>query len=209
MMLLPHERQKIEEVFGVKVTDRYGCEEVGLIASECEKHEGMHLNIEHLLVEFIGEDGSPTAPGESGRIVVTDLVNRAMPLIRYAIEDVGMPVSRMCSCGRGLPRMESVTGRVADFLLKNDGTKVAGVSLIENTLTRFSGLDQMQIVQDSLEEFLVRIVPGGAFTSETTRQMEEYFKEIFGENIHIEFTLVDAIQPEKSGKFRFSICRVG
>ena len=91
MMLLPSERESIEEVFGVKVFDRYGCEEVGLIASECEQHEGMHMNCDNLFVEFIKDDGTPAKEGEEGRIVVTDLINRAMPLIRYCIEDVGIP----------------------------------------------------------------------------------------------------------------------
>ena len=208
MMLLPHERKKIEAVFRIKVTDRYGCEEVSLIASECEKHEGLHLNIEHLFIEFLRDDGMPTEPGEPGKIVVTDLMNRAMPFIRYQVEDMGVPTDRKCSCGRGLPLMESITGRVADFLIKKDGTRVAGVSLIENTLTRFPGLDQMQIIQNHLNEVLVRIVPGAAFGDEVTLRLEEYFKEVFGREIKVKFSLVDVIQPEKSGKYRFSICGV-
>ena len=121
MMLLSNERRKIENVFGIKVTDRYGCEEVGLIASECEEHSGMHLNIEHLFVEFVKNDGFLADPGELGKIVLTDLTNRAMPLIRYQVEDVGVATDRKCACGRGLPIMSSVIGRVADFLIKNDG----------------------------------------------------------------------------------------
>ena len=151
MMLIPSERKIIEDVFGVKVTDRYGCEEVSLIASECEQHQGMHLNIEHLVIEFLREDGTPASPGGPGKIVVTDLMNMAMPFIRYQVEDVGVPSDRVCSCGRGLPLMEHVTGRVADFLVKPDGSKVAGVSLIENTLTHFAGIVQMQIVQNALD----------------------------------------------------------
>jgi phenylacetate-CoA ligase len=83
MMLLPHERKVIEKVFQCKVTDRYGCEEVSLIGCECEMHEGMHMNIEHLVIEFVKDDGSYAVPGEPGNIVVTDLMNYAMPFIRY------------------------------------------------------------------------------------------------------------------------------
>ena len=121
MMLLPHERRQIEEVFGVKVINRYGCEEVSLIASECEKHEGLHLNVEHLFIEFIRSDGQDAKPGESGSIIVTDLINKAMPFIRYQIEDSGVPTDRRCSCGRGLPLMSEVTGRLADFLRLTPG----------------------------------------------------------------------------------------
>ena len=89
MMLLANERQVIEAAFQCKVTDRYGSEEVALIACECELHQGMHLNIEHLYIEFLREDGAAAAPGEDGMIVITDLVNHGMPFIRYRIEDVG------------------------------------------------------------------------------------------------------------------------
>jgi phenylacetate-CoA ligase len=209
MMLMPHERRLIEDVFGIEVTDRYGCEEVSLIGCECEKHEGMHLNIEHLFIEFIKDDDMPAAPGEPGRIVVTDLINQAMPLIRYLVEDVGLPTRRKCACGRELPLLEHVTGRVADFLVKRDGTRVAGVSLIENTLTRFPGLDQMQIIQDALDEFVVRIVPGSVFSEVVIHELEKYFKGIFGDAINLQIDLVDIIPPELSGKYRFSICHVG
>src|SRR5262249_55172685 len=131
MMLLPSERAVIETAFGCKVTDRYGCEEVGLIGCECERHRGFHLDIEHLFIEFLRPDGAEAAPGEEGAIVVTDLYNHGMPFIRYRIEDVGVPTDRLCECGRGLPLMERVTGRVADYLKRQDGSLVAGVSLVE------------------------------------------------------------------------------
>jgi phenylacetate-CoA ligase len=207
MMLMPHERRVIEDVFSVKVTDRYGCEEVSLIGSECEKHDGMHLNIEHLFIEFIKEDGTPAEPGEPGKIVVTDLMNRAMPFIRYQVEDVGVPSDRKCSCGRGLPLMESVTGRVADFLVKRDGTKVAGVSLIENTLTKMPGIDQMQIVQESLDRITLRLVPGKEFAKTIESELVDYFKKIFSDQVEIELKITDKILPEPSGKYRFSICK--
>ena len=208
MMLMPHERQVIEEVFGIKVTDRYGCEEVSLIASECERHEGMHLNIEHLFIEFIKDDGSPAASGEPGKIVVTDLMNRAMPFIRYQVEDVGVPSARKCSCGRGLPLMESVAGRVADFLVKRDGSRVAGISLIENTLTKIPGIDQMQIVQEALDLITLRIVPGKGYENATEKELVNYFKNIFGDKVKIETVFLSNIMSEPSGKYRFSICKV-
>jgi phenylacetate-CoA ligase len=208
MMLLPHERRKIEEVFSVAVTDRYGCEEVSLIGCECEKHEGMHLNVEHLFIEFLNNEGVPVAPGQPGKIVVTDLMNRAMPLIRYQVDDVGVPSDRKCSCGRGLPLMEHVTGRVADFLVKKDGSRVAGVSLIENTLTSIPGINQMQVVQESLELILLRVVPGALFDVSAKSRLTSYFHSIFGAEISIQVSKVTEIAPEPSGKFRFSICKI-
>jgi phenylacetate-CoA ligase len=100
MVLLPAERRKIEQVFGCKVNDRYGCEEVSLIASECERHEGLHVNMDHLFVELLRPDGAPAAPGEEGAVVVTELINRGQPLIRYAVGDVAVLSGRPCGCGR-------------------------------------------------------------------------------------------------------------
>ncbi len=208
MMLLSHERQSIEDVFGIKVTDRYGCEEVSLIASECERHEGMHLNIEHLFIEFIKEDGSPAGPGELGRIIVTDLMNRAMPFIRYQVEDMGVPSFKRCSCGRGLPLMDRVVGRTADFLIRKDGSRVAGVSLIENTLTKIPGIDQMQIIQTSFDELVLNMVAGRDYREASNQSLINYFKKLFGENCHIIINLVREINPESSGKYRFSICEI-
>ncbi len=208
MMLLPHERRFIEEVFGVRVFDRYGCEEVSLIASECEKHEGLHMNVEHLYIEFLRDDGRYAGPGEEGKIIVTDLMNRAMPFIRYEVEDVGVPSDRVCSCGRGMPLMENVTGRVADFLIKRDGSRVAGVSLIENTLTKIPGIDQMQIIQDTLELITLNVVEGKAFNEERRASLRAYFQNLFGDGAVVEVNPVKVIMPEKSGKYRFSICKV-
>lgn len=209
MMLLDAERAVIERVFGVKVFDRYGCEETGLVASQCERHHGMHLNVEHLVVEFLADDGRPVIPGTPGRIVVTDLVNTAMPFIRYQIEDEGTPLGATCPCGRGLPLMGKVTGRLADFLVKRDGSRVAGVSLIENTLTRIPNIEQMQIVQESIGELRLRIVPGRRFGDAERDELAGYFRNLFGPDVDVRLDLVDQIAPEGSArKFRFCVSKV-
>jgi phenylacetate-CoA ligase len=207
MMLLPHERNHIERVFGCRVTDRYGCEEVSLIGCECAEHRGMHMNIEHLIIEFVKEDGTAVAPGEPGRIIVTDLMNRAMPFIRYSVEDIGTPIGKACPCGRALPLMGNVAGRVADFLVKKDGTKIAGVSIIENTLTKIPGIDQMQLVQEDIDHLVVNIVPGRDYDDSVAQKIRDYFMLLFVD-IRVTLNLIPEIKPEASGKFRFSICKV-
>ena len=207
MMLLPHERRVIDEVFGIRVFDRYGCEEVGLVGCECERHTALHINIDHLIVEFIREDGRQAAPGERASVVVTDLINDTMPMLRYRVEDLAAPIAGACGCGRGLPLMDYVAGRTADFLVRADGTRVAGVSLIENTLTKFHGIEQMQIVQEELERIVLKIVRPGDGAPDPRLALRHYFERTFpGTRVDIED--VNSIPRETNGKYRFAICRV-
>ena len=208
MMLIPSERKIIEKVFSCPVTNRYGCEEVGLIASECEKHNGMHLNIEHLYIEFLDDDNNRVPLGEPGKIVVTDFSNHGMPLIRYRVEDVGILSGRQCECGRDTPIMDKLVGRVADFIKKVDGSLVAGVSLVERTLTAYEGIEQMQIVQDKLEQIVLNIVKAPTFSDETEDKVLDEFRAVFGGSVDIKINYIENISQEASGKYRFSICNV-
>jgi phenylacetate-CoA ligase len=120
---------------------------------------------------------------------------------------MGTYSNQSCSCGRGLPLMGKVTGRVADFLVKKNGDRVAGISLIENTLTKMPGIDQMQIIQNSLNEFVLNIVPGREFNQSVQSDLHHYFKTIFtGSSVSV--NIIKEILPEPSGKYRFSICRI-
>ena len=103
--------------------------------------------------------------------------------------------------------MGRVAGRTADFLVRRDGTRVAGVSLIENSLTRVPGIAQMQIVQNSREALSVRIVPEPGFGREAEAELIWYFRETFpGIAVHLE--RVTELRREKNGKYRFAICEI-
>ncbi|TBW51578.1 phenylacetate--CoA ligase family protein [Marinobacter halodurans] len=208
MMLLDHERALIESAFGCKVTNRYGCEEVGLIACECEQHNGMHLNVPHVLVECLDSDGRPAAPGQPGKLVLTDLNNQGMPLIRYRVEDVGVLSDRQCNCGRGLPILERLEGRVADFLKLPSGGQVAGISLVERTLTKVPGIEQMQLVQETLDTLTINRVKGQDYDDQTDAALIAALREVFDESVTLSINDVEAIPQEASGKYRFSICKV-
>ncbi len=208
MMLLDHERMLIESVFKCKVTNRYGCEEVGLIGSECEQHNGMHLNTDHLYVEFLDDANQPVPAGDPGKIVLTDFNNKGMPLLRYQIEDIGIPSDRICSCGRGLPLMEGLQGRVADFLKGPNGTLVAGISLVERTLTLIKGLEQIQLVQPALDIIEVNRVKGVDYDVNTDPLLLGELQTVFGSSIKCVINDVKEIAQENNGKYRFSICKV-
>jgi phenylacetate-CoA ligase len=205
MLLHDWQRLVIEKAFECPVTNRYGCEEVSLIASECEQHRGLHLNADSLYPEVLPD--RPGAPGE-GSLAVTDLTNLAMPLIRYQVGDVVAPSNRRCSCGRGLSLIERVEGREADYVLTPQGKLISGISLTENFALHIRGTAQVQIVQEHERLLLLRIVPDDDFGAESRNAVAELVRDMFGPEMEHEIELVDAIAQEPSGKYRFCISKV-
>jgi phenylacetate-CoA ligase len=207
MVLHPWQRQAIEETFRCRVINRYGCEEVSLIACECEHQQGLHINADGVYVEIISQ-GRPAAEGQAGAVVLTDLVNRAMPIIRYKVGDVAALSSRRCACGRGLPLLDRLEGREADYVTTEKGELISGISLTENFALKVPGIAQMQIIQESRTFFRFRVVPSPSFGEESLQELARLVKERFGEGTAYELEYVEAIPPEPSGKYRFCISKV-
>jgi phenylacetate-CoA ligase len=222
------QRAVIEEVFGTKATNRYGCEEVSLIACECEENRGLHVNADSVYVEVekspnppapspkreVGENHSPPrfgeGPGEglTGPLLVTDLSNAAMPLVRYRIGDVAMLSDRICRCGRGLPLLESVEGRDADYVVTPAGGLISGISLTENFALHIPGAAQVQIVQETVHHLRVRLVPDERFGAESERMIARLVRDTFGPAVRHDVERVASIPQEPSGKYRFCISKV-
>lgn len=208
MVLHDFERSKIEQVFGCPVTDRYGCEEVSLIASQCEQHTGLHVNSDCIYLEIIDEQGAPCPPGQPGRIIVTDLTNQAMPIFRYEVGDMASWASQACPCGRTLPLLEKLAGRVADYVVTRRGEYISGISLTENFAQQIPGLAQLQIVQEEIDRFVYNVVRGPGFDDHSVRRIAELTKTRFGETAEHECRFVAKIPQEPSGKYRFCISKV-
>jgi phenylacetate-CoA ligase len=185
------------------VFDRYGCEEVGLIASECEVHEGLHVAAEGVYVEVLHESKE-----ESGEVIVTDLVNRATPLLRYAIGDLSTMKSGRCPCGRGLPRLGRIIGRTTDILYTPEGTRISGISILDTVLIHIPGFRQAQIVQEKLDELTFNIVKDAKFSQESLTKLAEGVSKYFGPRMKHQVNFVEKIPRTHRGKFQFSICRL-
>ncbi len=131
-----------------------------------------------------------------------------MPLIRYQVGDVVVASDRTCACGRGLPLIERVIGREADYVLTPAGVLISGISLTDHFATEIRGAAQVQIVQEKLTFLRLRLVPGEGFGADSQRQIESLVQKTFGPEMRCEVELVDAIRPESSGKYRFCISPV-
>ena len=201
-------RERIERVFGCPVFNRYGSREAALIASECSEHRGLHINGESLYVEII-QNGKLAKPGEMGEVFITDLVNYGMPLIRYRIGDVAWASSiNRCGCGRGLPMLENIQGRVTDFLVTKEGKIVSGVALATYMITNIKGIRQIQLVQEAKDYIKIKLATNPQFQETSRKILLNRLAEFLGEKMGHEIISVDSIPHEVSGKFRFSISNI-
>jgi phenylacetate-CoA ligase len=201
------QRQLIESVFECKVFDRYGSRETSVIASECDCHSGLHIGAEGFIVEFIKND-KPAAPGELGKIIITDLLNYGMPFIRYQIEDVGASSDKLCECGRGLPLMKMAAGRVTDFLVTPDGKIISGAALTIYLIVNTPGVAQAQLIQENVNEIIIKIVKGEKFGEDSIKFLNNEIPRFFGNGVKYNLEFVDSIPVESSGKYRFSISKI-
>lgn len=206
--LHPFQREKIQAVFKCAAFNTYGCREFMLIGAECEKHEGLHLSMENLLVEIIKEDGSPARPGETGDIVVTDLHNFGMPFIRYRIGDIGILSEKPCSCGRGLIMLKDVLGRSLDIIRTPDGKVVPG-EFFPHLMKEFKGIERFQVVQDRLDHLEIKVVKNAAFSDAELRFLQEEIRKVTGAGLRTDYSFVDDIPLTRTGKFRVTVSQIG
>jgi phenylacetate-CoA ligase len=176
---------------------------VSVIASECDAHAGLHIMTEGLYVEVETPSG-PARPGEVGSVLITDLLNHAMPLIRYRIGDMGAFAAGDCPCGRHLPRLEKIAGRVTDFLVGGGGRLVSGVFLATYVVAQRPSLGQVQIVQDRAGEVTYRVRPGVGYGAADRAYLERATREHLGAEARCAVEEVDELPASASGKFLFS-----
>ncbi len=200
-VLEDNDRALLERVFGCEVFNRYGCREVSVLASECEAHQGLHVMAEGLYLELEGV----SRPGQLGSVLVTDLLNPAMPLIRYRIGDMASWAEGSCPCGRNLPRLERVAGRTTDFLVGADGRLVSGVFLATYVVAHRPNLGQVRILQDRVGHVVYQLVPGIDYDPlQDGEYLRQATREHLGACATCEIVEVGDLPRAASGKFIFS-----
>ncbi len=196
-------RRLFEQAFQCRVFNEYGCGEVGTIAHECE-HGSMHLSAENLIVEIL-RDGRPVATGEQGDIVVTELNNLAMPLIRYNLRDNGVLATTDCPCGRGLPLIDKVAGRAYDIIYNRDGQAFHGeyfMYIFEELQRQGIAVSAFQVIQLDYDHFLVKLVMDERNRVRLEEFVTGHVRATYGDYASIRFEYVPCIEREKSGKIR-------
>jgi phenylacetate-CoA ligase len=204
--LYDHQRATIERVLGIRVFNWYGARELGHVATECITHHGMHINCYGVYLETVA-GGQPVFEAE-GEILATDLLNDAMPLIRYRIGDRGAISLRVCNCGSALPMLECLSGRTVDVFYRRDGSAIPGVAFTNRVITSCEGIEQLQIVQTGYEDFLLNIVKGPAFSEAVLQQLRENLEAFMRTPLRLGVNVVSEIPKEPSGKVRFCKCEM-
>ncbi len=199
--LYDFQRAVIERVFGAPAAVEYGCREGGLIANECPDG-GLHVPAEGMHVEIDAADG-----GARGEIVITNLDSWAMPIVRYRTGDIGELDTRPCRCGRGLPRLARVDGRSTDFLVTATGKVMHALAVIY-ILREAPALRAFQVVQETIDRVVVRVVPDDGFVPATATAIAARVRQLFDDAAEVEVAVVDAIERAASGKHRYVISRV-
>jgi phenylacetate-CoA ligase len=192
-------REVIRRAWGVPVADIYTAEEVGYIALQCPEHEHYHVQSESLVVEILGEDGTPCRPGEIGKVVLTTLHNFAMPLVRYDIGDyaeAGAP----CPCGRGLPVIRKILGRQRNILTLPDG-RLRWPSFPSSKWSHIAPIRQLQMVQRSRERVDVNVVAGRVLTDHERKDLVAALQGCLGHPFAMEVRELAEIPRSASHKF--------
>jgi phenylacetate-CoA ligase len=201
------EREMIERVFAAPVFETYGSREFMLIGAECDRHNGMHLNMEHLFVEVLDATGRPTPAGQEGELVVTDLFNYGMPFVRYATGDRAVAGQDACSCGRGLPLLRKIAGRQLDMLRTPDGRLIPG-EFFPHLIKDYRAIRRFQVVQERPDLVLLRLVADTDWNAETSRHLESLVRQTLGPMVRFEIQLVADIPLTAIGKHRVVINKI-
>ena len=198
-LMTPRMKQSVAESFLGEIREDFGSNELGPMAFDCRFRQGLHLLSDHYLFEFVrAGDGRPAADGEPAKLLVTDLHNRAMPLIRYEIGDIVRVDRSPCRCGRTTPRI-TVEGRVQDTIVTSDG-RVLTPRMIYEFLYSQPGIDQFQLIERSPQRFELSYVSAGKPLEAS--DVAEAFQAFSGDPRRLSVREVDSILPETSGKFR-------
>lgn len=202
--LFPQQREAIVEAFGCPVFNRYASQEAGQLAAECERGR-MHLNATDLLFEFVGPEG-PARPGEPGSVVVTNLHNDAMPLLRYELGDVAVHDDAPCACGRGLPLLSDLKGRLSDLIVTPGGRYLFADDIAE-IFYPLSEVRQFQVVQEEAGDLTVKLAVPGGLPEGLERRISDALARAVGADVRFRIETVEEIPRLPSGKHRICISR--
>ncbi len=205
--LFPFQREVIEKSFDCRVYDYYGLAERVVFASECDRHEGRHLNMEYGICEILDGDNNPLEGKKEGYVVGTSLHNYAMPFIRYRTSDLSAMKKKNCSCGRALPLIEDITTKAEDIIVTPTGNFISP-SILTHPFKPMKTIRMSQIVQDKIDHILIKVVPEPEYSRKDASMLLMEFRKRVGPRVHVDLEEVPDIPRMASGKFKWVISKI-
>jgi phenylacetate-CoA ligase len=205
--LFPNQRADMEQAFQCPVWDYYGMAERVIFATDCERHDGMHVNEDFGVTEILDRELQPVAPGQLGRIVATGLHNYGMPLLRYRSGDVTSIQDTPCACGRHFPRMGALTARAENVILTPDGRHLSFASL-SLPFKQMTSIAEAQVIQETRDRLIINVVPRPNWSEAEAAYLRDQFDLRIGRQMDIEVREVQSIPRSRSGKFSFIVSKV-
>jgi len=199
-------RTSLHDVWGVRVVDTYSAQEAGTLALQCPEEAVYHVQSENVLVEVVDSNGQACKPGETGRVLVTTLHNFAMPLIRYEIGDYAT-VGTLCGCGRGLPVLTRILGRVRNMLVLPNG-ETQWPNLAATFYRQVAPVIQHQLVQHDLQYLEARLVVERPLTHDEEAALRSLIVGRIGHPFSVQFSYPERIERSQSGKYEEFITHV-
>lgn len=196
--LSPEMRATFQRVYGCRTYDAWsGVEACGLV-SECE-HGRLHISPDVGILEFLSpETGAPAAPGALAEVVCTGLLNYDQPLIRYRIGDLMRLSKATCPCGRSMPVVEELVGRMEDTIIGPDGRQMVR---FHNLFTEFPQIIAAQVVQENYDLFQVRVETETPLDTQTEQQIQARMQSQLGQ-VQVQVVTVKSIPRGANGKFK-------
>jgi len=196
------------ENFGVEVTETYGSIEMGTLAHETLERDGLRLCEDLTYFEFLDDNDHPVPPGVPGRVVVTDLTNIVMPLIRYDQGDCVVYEVIRDKNGNPVRRIKQILGREDDYAILPDGSRLSFHYFYE-VFDRFPNIDMFRIVQQKKYLFDIFVVTDSEYFEKVEKDILSQLKKGLVPSIQFRILRVEKIQPDESGKIRMLISKVG
>jgi phenylacetate-CoA ligase len=199
----PEMRQVMAAAYGCRVYEEYSTVENLLFASECEQGR-LHISPDVGIVEIVRADGSPCSPHEVGEVVVTGLMRCYQPFIRYRLGDLAAWDDQNCPCGRQMPVIKEVVGRVEDVVFGPDGRQMIRFHAVFID----QPVQEGQIIQETLGRIRVKVVPTPHFGQADEKSIIERVQQRLGPQVEVVVETVNFIPRLANGKFQAVICQL-
>lgn len=202
--LSPVQRKLLEEAFHAPVCDQYGSCEVRWIAQQCPNGPGLHVNIDHVYLEFVDDNHQPVPRETYGKTLLTNLEDFVFPMIRYENGDRGRWLNQICPCGCTLPLIDSVKGRESESFVLPSGKTING----EYLTTIFDAYPDIvrgfRVIQHKDLSITVEYIPAQENIGRILASIEENFRKQLNNEVSLAFVAKTEI-PHDRGKLRFVI----